>query len=542
MMRLSLFRLVPAVLLLALFGCANIQSPTGGPKDKTPPKLVSSIPPANQVNFHGLTILLQFDETVKLNNAREEIIISPSMGGDVEFIVKNNKVFITPKTKWHDSTTYSILFREGIQDITEGNSPPNLKLAFSTAPFIDSLVVSGKVIDILTGLPSDKITVAIYSADTFDIFKHVPAFFTKSDKQGSFALENIRAGNYHIYAFDDKNKNLKVESRSEMFAFLTNTVPLSKNVDTIALGLVQLDSRPLKVSAIRNVGNVTRVRFSKQTIDYKLESPQELVHSYGANTGEVVVWNPKTPDSLKIHITATDSLQNTADSSFFIKFTNLKPVVDKFTWSPGSPSVNPENARLVTSMTFSKPWRTLQFDSIYIQVDTTSRIPLAKENFVLNLQRKEIAVSRDLPKKMFGEDQDPVLRLKAPAGFVISMEHDTTKAMSIPIEIYWPEENGTVLVQATTQKKKYVLQLLDKASRKIVAEAVNTSRFTARNIPPSEYQIRAIIDSNGNGRWDPGNILKGIEPERIVYYTAGNGKTSFPIRANWEIGPLAFSF
>ncbi len=539
---LSPFRLAPAVLLLALFGCANIQSPTGGPKDKTPPKLVSSIPPPNQVNFHGLQVYLEFDESVKLNNAKEEIIISPSLGSDVEFTVKNNRVFITPKEKWRDSTTYSILFREGIQDITESNSPPNLKLAFSTAPFIDSLVLSGHVSDLLTGLPMDKITIALYSADTFDIFKHTPSYFTKSDKRGSFSLENLRADTYHIYAFDDKNKNLKVESRSEMFAFLSNVIPLTKNVDTVALGLVQLDSRPLKVSAIRNVGNITRLRFSKQTIDYKLESSQELVHSYGTNSGEVLVWNPKQPDSLKVRIIAKDSLQNTADSTFFIKFTDVKPVVEKFTWSPGSPSINPENARLVTTIKFSKPWKTLRLDSLYIQVDTSSRIPLTRENFVLIPQHKEITVSKDLPKKMFAEDQDPILILKTPAGFAISMDDDTTKAVAVAIDIYWPEENGTVLVQATTLKKKYVIQLLDKSSRKIVAEAVNTPRLTARNIPPSEYQLRAIIDSNGNGKWDPGNILRGIEPERIVYYTASNGKPSFPIRANWEIGPLAFSF
>jgi uncharacterized protein (DUF2141 family) len=542
MKRSHLFRLVPAVVLLGLFACANIQSPTGGPKDKAPPKLVSSIPPANQVNFHGLTVFLQFDETVKLNNPREEIIISPSIGKDVEFTVKNNRVFITPKEKWRDSTTYSILFREGIQDITESNVPPNLKLAFSTGAYIDSLVVGGQVTDVLTGLARENITVAIYDQDTFDIFKHTPAFFTKSDKHGMFALENIRPGNYRIYAFDDKNKNLKVESRSEMFGFLSKGINLTKKTDTIALGIVQLDSRPLKMSSIRNVGNVTRVRFSKQTIDYTLESTQELVHSYADNTSEVVIVNPKSPDSLQVRLIATDSLQATADSTFFIKHTDVKPVVDKFTWSPGSPSINPENARMVTTFKFSKPWRSLRYDSVYIQVDTSSQIFLTPENFILKPKRRELVVSKDLPKKMFGEDQNPILMLKAAKGLAISMDGDTTKAFSVHISISWPEENGTVMIQATTQEKKYVLQLLDKSSRKIIGEAINTPRLTARNIPPSEYQVRAIIDHNGNGRWDPGNYLLGIEPEPILYYTTADGKSAFPIRANWEIGPLEFKF
>jgi uncharacterized protein (DUF2141 family) len=355
-------------------------------------------------------------------------------------------------------------------------------------------------------------------------------------------LENLRAGAYRIYAFEDKNKNLKVESRGEMFGFLSKSINLAKKVDSISLDLVQLDSRPLKLTAIRNVGNLTRVRFSKQTIDYTLESSAEVVHSYGDNTSEVVVWNPKSPDSLKVRVVASDSLQGKVDSTFFIKFTNLKPVVDKFTWSPGTPSINPENSRMLTTVKFSKPWRSLQLDSLYIQVDTVLRIPLTPENFVVKPKSKEISVTIDLPKKMFGEDQNPILFLKSPKRFAISMDGDTTKAFTVPIRIFWPEENGTVLIQASTQKKNYLLQLVDKTSRKVIAEAVNTPRLSARNIVPSDYQLRAVIDTNGNGRWDAGNFLLGIEPERILYYTASDGKASFPIRANWEIGPLSFSF
>ncbi|MEJ0054531.1 MAG: hypothetical protein WDN75_02135 [Bacteroidota bacterium] len=48
--------------------------------------------------------------------------------------VKKLQVLITPEKGWNDTTTYSIFFRDGVQDITEGNIPPNLKLAFSTGP------------------------------------------------------------------------------------------------------------------------------------------------------------------------------------------------------------------------------------------------------------------------------------------------------------------------------------------------------------------------------------------------------------------------
>ena len=117
-----------------IIGCASLTTPSGGPKDSKPPVLIKSIPSPNQTNFKGKTVELIFNEFVKLNNPKEEIIISPSPGKNVEIKSNGTRVTITPKDNWQDSTTYSIVVREGVQDITESNSPLNLKIAFSTGP------------------------------------------------------------------------------------------------------------------------------------------------------------------------------------------------------------------------------------------------------------------------------------------------------------------------------------------------------------------------------------------------------------------------
>lgn len=542
-MKLLFLRLlIPAMLLFLWSQCANIQSPTGGPKDKRPPKLLSSVPPANAVNYKGLTVLLTFDENVKLNSPREEIIISPTLGKDIEYTVKGNKVFITPKVRWKDSTTYSILFREGIQDITESNTPPNFKLAFSTGTFIDSLSIVGTITDALEGTPKEKITVAIYDQDTFDIFTDAPSYFTMTDKRGIFRMENIRAGNYNVYAFDDENKNLKVETKSEMYGFLNTPLALTEDIDTINIGLIQLDARPLKLNAIRNVGTVTRIRFSKNLNTYTISSEKEIVHAFADSQSEIVLWNPAGPDSALVKLTAVDSLENAIDSAFFIKSTKIKPVQERFTWSLGSPSINPENARLITTIKLNKPLRAMTLDSLYIRVDSATRINFSQEHLKYLPLRKELTVTRDLDKKMFGANEDPTLTLFAKPGFLISIDGDSSKAQSNPILIYWPEENGILTLQASTKRKYYIIQLIDKTTKKVVAQSINNPKLTAKNIPPSDYQIRVIIDTNQNGRWDPGNILKGIEPEKVIYYTAPDGTKTFPVRANWELGPLTFTF
>jgi hypothetical protein len=61
-------------------------------------------------------------------------------------------------------------------------------------------------------------------------------------------------------------------------------------------------------------------------------------------------------------------------------------------------------------------------------------------------------------------------------------------------------------------------------------------------VKAQEYKFRYIVDRNGNGKWDPGNFIMRTEPEEVYYYKSEEGKYSFPIRANWEYGPLMIKF
>lgn len=234
---------------LLLAGCAKQTSPTGGPKDETPPELVKSNPEHNTVNYKGSEIELTFSELIQLNKPKDEIIISPAIK-EIETTYRKNKVFISFKSELQDSTTYSFSFRESVQDLTEKNSASNLKLAFSTGSFIDSLSVEGRIMDLLTNKPLPNITVAVhYESDTFDIFKHKAEIITKSDLDGNFLIENLKPTSYTLYAFNDKNKNLFVDSKSEKYGFISEPINLKNTLKEITIPLISLDARALKLLA-----------------------------------------------------------------------------------------------------------------------------------------------------------------------------------------------------------------------------------------------------------------------------------------------------
>src|SRR5690349_2201094 len=195
----GLFILLVTVLLFEQ--CAKQTAPTGGPKDAIPPQLVRSNPEKKGVNFKGNKIELTFDELVQLNNPREQLIITPSIGKKFELTVKKNKVTLELNAPLQENTTYNINFRESIQDITEKNAA-KIKLAFSTGSYIDSLSVTGFVSDVLTDVKVKNYTVAlVQAAGTFNMFKHPASWISLSDDAGKFAIENLKPGNYFLYAF-----------------------------------------------------------------------------------------------------------------------------------------------------------------------------------------------------------------------------------------------------------------------------------------------------------------------------------------------------
>lgn len=65
--------------MLSLTRCANVVSPSGGPKDTVPPIVLQASPENQSTNFSGKEIHITFDEYVTLNNPNNNIMISPPL-------------------------------------------------------------------------------------------------------------------------------------------------------------------------------------------------------------------------------------------------------------------------------------------------------------------------------------------------------------------------------------------------------------------------------------------------------------------------------
>ncbi len=162
-----------------LTSCANVTPPSGGPRDTITPVRLITIPLDKSINYKGKSIVMEYDERINVNKIKDQLIITPYIESDYEYTIKKNIIKLNFEEAFEDSTTYTLNFRESIQDITEKNPTKDNKFTFSTGSFIDSMTIDGYVKDLLTFDTLENIIVGIYNVnDTISIFDGTPYYFT----------------------------------------------------------------------------------------------------------------------------------------------------------------------------------------------------------------------------------------------------------------------------------------------------------------------------------------------------------------------------
>lgn len=551
---------LPILSSLLLIACAQQTSPTGGPKDEDPPELISSNPANGDINVKGSQLELTFSELVQLDKAKEQIIISPSVK-EVESTYRKNKVFLIFKTPLADSTTYSINFREAVKDLTERNPAQNLKLAFSTGPYLDSLSISGNVFDLLSSKPAADITVALHTEnDTFNIFKHKAELFTKADAQGNFNIENLKSTTFYIYAFHDKNKNLIVDGRNEKYGFLSTKILLTENVGNLMLPLVSLDSRSIRLISARPLQNYFLIKTNKGIKDYSITLPDHRPTTFtrGEDNASIKLYKTfEVKDSTQARLQFADSLGNKIDTTLYVNFNPPKEdlKLDKFTVKYEKPIILEKSDRLQLTLQYNKPILSINYDSIYFIIDSLTRFPLKPEEIKMDTLNQRLQITKTLPKvkgeavesevnKLSKEEksdrpktQEKINELRLGRGAFLSIDLDSSAYQSQKPTIMKEEDLAITLVETNSTSKSFYIEIIN-SQGKVVQTVRKQSKFSFTDIEPGEYELKLIIDHNDNGKWDAGNYYKREEPEPIYYYFDDKGNTKFNLKANWEYGPL----
>ena len=209
------------IVVILFYACAGTGwSPDGGPYDETPPKFVRANPVPNATNNTRKNVSIEFDEYINLENASEKVIISPPQREQPEVKTRGKRVVVEFLDSLIANTTYTIDFGDAIVDNNEGNPLGQFSYAFSTGPEIDTMAVSGTVLNAENLEPIKGIQVGLHKNLNDTAFTKLPFDrISRTDSRGQFTIRGVAPGKYRIYALQDGNQNYMYDSKTETVAW-----------------------------------------------------------------------------------------------------------------------------------------------------------------------------------------------------------------------------------------------------------------------------------------------------------------------------------
>ena len=512
-----------------LWQCARKGSPSGGPKDLTPPTLTKTEPDSLTINFKAKRIRLYFDEFIKLEDVQNQLIVSPPLKYQPEIKPQGGAgkyVEIMFKDTLRENTTYTLNFGQSVQDNNEGNPSRFLTYVFSTGDYIDSLKVSGVVKDAFKKKADEFISVMLYELDTAytdsTIYQKPPNYITNTlDSTVIFRLKNLKEGQYRLFALKDEAKNNIFDQNVDKIGFLQDTITLPTDSTYVLTLFKEVPKYSIAVPSFVAKNRILFGYYGDAT-DVEIKSLTAL-----PDTVRTKLLKERDKDTINFWLTPFEM-----DSIIFTVTNERLKLIDTFTVK--SRKVGVDSLRLNPnqngSLNFNDPFY-IAANTPLTTIDSTKFSMMNQDslaiNYTINLDTLENKIDIDftvepnqsyqmdlLPGAItdfFGQSNDTI------AYYMSTQSYADLGNLSFNIEV--SETAYPLIVQLTNEQGEL--------KREIIATELKTFEFN--NLEPTTYLMRVIFDANANGKWDSGDYLKKRQPERVSYYP-----DVIEIRANWE--------
>jgi hypothetical protein len=296
--------------------CAKLGTPTGGPKDTAAPKVIEEKSSTNyQTNFTEREVVLEFDEWVVIQNPIQEVVVSPPLSYPFKYEVKGKRTVFSfsEKEELKPDATYQINFGDAVKDFTAGNVFKNFIFVFSTGDKIDSLSMSGTVVNAYDKKPREGVLVMLYDnvSDTV-VSTTKPFYFTKTDDKGTFSLQNLRKDTFRIYALKDENVNYIYDLPTEQVGFLDSLIVLDDSITTtIDLEIFDELDKPRLINFTQDKKGLIKAIYNRLPENYNVISANGEAVNYTTDKDTVMIWHNRLDEDSTTYLIKYDDQQDT---------------------------------------------------------------------------------------------------------------------------------------------------------------------------------------------------------------------------------------
>ncbi len=573
---------LPLTLVLLTCACAHVGSPGGGPRDVQPPKLIKSEPRENQTYYSKNKIQLFFDELVSVDGGMQKVIISPPQLTPPQIKAVGDRIVVEFADSLKDSTTYTVDFTDAIVDYNEKNKFGDYAFSFSTGGTIDSLRISGTLIDASNLNPISGVLVGAHEVLDDTAFTSIPLMrISRTNENGFFSIKGLPDKTFRVYALGDKNRDYRFDQHGESIAFLEDVfdpwVEECVKMDTVWKDTATIDTVYRRLVPCYKPDDLVLSYFAE---DYgrqylsKRERPsrEQFTLLFGRKSESLPVIQLLNAPHNKWYVTETNLTKDTihywiTDSSIikldtlvlqldYLKTDStdqLVPQTDtlKLLFRQQRPKNQPTNRKNTKdNLTLPEPVRHLTIQmSIPDVVDMNARIPITVEtplsempNDAWHLYKKVDSTWHTVPFRIHSDslfirqyylsaswEYGEEYKLSLDSGRVKSIYGFTNDDSKTQFRVRKEEEYSRLILTVTGIEGLAFVELLDRLDNVVRRELLADNKVDFKYLRPGTYYMRAIADNNGNGRWDTGDFAKRRQPETVYYRPE-----SVRLRANWE--------
>lgn len=548
-----------------LYACANIGNPNGGPYDELPPKFVSSMPVPNSINYKGQKVEILFDELIQLDNPSENVIITPPQREMPIIRTAGKKVQVELLDSLKENMTYTIDFTNSIADNNEKNVLENFTFAFSTGDVIDSLELSGTVLNAENLEPMPGISIGLHSNLADSAFRTLPFDRTsRTNDKGQFTVRNIKPGKYRVYALNDVNRDYKFDQPGEDIAFLDSvfvpTFTMATRQDTLWKDSLTIDTiRTIQYT--RFLPDDIALRLFKEKFERQYmtrpERPDEhrFVLHFNAPLDTVPLPVPLNFEPVQEEWFITQSADEGRNITFWISDSTVwkQDTLRMALTYPMSDSLNilrPQTDTIQTvarrrpaekkkrkkgepeieflSMTVDAPGDMDLFDTVAVVFGE----PVPEINKDMFRLEQEVDSVWSLVDFHFFQDSVNSLNYYIDRDWKYGESYQLTIDSALIYSLYgkWndlfqgtfkikPEDSYGHLfinIQGLDTVPAFV-ELLDSKDAPVRKAVVKDGGALFMDLKPEKYYARLVLDINGNGEWDTGSFAERRQPEEVFY-------------------------
>ena len=570
---------VMAIASLMLYACANMASPNGGPYDEVPPKFISSTPAPGQLNYKGKKVEILFDELVQVDKPTENVIVTPPQMSQPVIRANGRRVVVALEDTLKENTTYTIDFTNSIADNNEKNVLQNFSFAFSTGPTIDTLQISGILLDAATLEPMSGITVGVHTNLADSAFTTTPFVRTsRTNERGQFTIRNMAPGTYRIYALEDVMRSYAYTQPGQQIAYSDSLIvpsfELTTRQDTTWKDSLTIDTimtvpythffpdnielrlfkekveRQYMLRPERNDEKILTLRFNAPVEQY----PEPVPVNFEPEGDWYFVQAEEEGRTIKYWLTDSlvwqqDTLQIAVDYLKSDSLNVLRPQTDTV-------SLSMRRRPQATQKKSKKADRPMPIEFLGLSASPTGMMemtdtlsltfaePIAQlDSSLLRLEQLVDSVWTPVDFRFFPDSTNALryfllrpwnyaeeYQLSIDSATIYSVYGRWNNTLKNAFKVKKEDDYGHLYINVIGVDTTAFVELLNNSDLPVRKAKVKDGGALFMDLKPDKYYARLTIDLNGNGRWDTGNYAEKRQPEQVFYCPK-----LFQVMQNWQV-------